>query len=180
MVDLLFAEDNEALPEPGPVRSIYDPTAGTGGMLSVAEERLLERNPDARLRLYGQELNDQSYAICKSDMIGKGQETTNIRVGDTLADDLFAGRTFDYCLSNPPYGVDWKASQDAVVPEYNHGGAYSRFPGGLPSISDGQMLFLQHLATKMRPVEDGGGRAAIVLNGSPLFSGGAESGPSEI
>ena len=179
-VDLVFAEDSDALTEKGVVRSVYDPTAGTGGMLSVADEHLKSRNPDARLNLYGQEINDQSYAICKSDMIAKGQDAGNIKRGDTLANDLFAGRTFDYCLSNPPYGVDWKASQDAVVTEYNHGGAYSRFPGGLPPISDGQMLFLQHLATKMRPVEDGGGRAAIVLNGSPLFSGGAESGPSEI
>ena len=179
-VDLVFAEDSDALTEKGVVRSVYDPTAGTGGMLSVADEHLKSRNPDARLNLYGQEINDQSYAICKSDMIAKGQDAANIKRGDTLADDLFAGRTFDYCLSNPPYGVDWKASQDAVITEYNHGGAYSRFPGGLPAISDGQMLFLQHLATKVRPVEDGGGRAAIVLNGSPLFAGGAESGPSEI
>lgn len=179
-VDLVFAEDGDALTEKGVVRSVYDPTAGTGGMLSVADEHLKSRNPDARLNLYGQEINDQSYAICKSDMIAKGQDAGNIKRGDTLANDLFAGRTFDYCLSNPPYGVDWKASQDAVTSEYNHGGAYSRFPGGLPPVSDGQMLFLQHLATKMRPVEDGGGRAAIVLNGSPLFTGGAESGPSEI
>ena len=114
MVDLLFAEDNKALLEPGTVRSIYDPTAGTGGMLSVAEERLLERNPDARLRLYGQEINDQSYAICKSDMIAKGQDATNIRLGDTLADDQFWDRTFDFCMSNPPYGVDWKASEETV------------------------------------------------------------------
>ncbi|MEQ7848984.1 type I restriction-modification system subunit M [Nocardioides kribbensis] len=179
-VDLVFAEDSDALTDKGVVRSVYDPTAGTGGMLSVADEHLKTRNPDARLNLYGQEINDQSYAICKSDMIAKGQNATNIKRGDTLADDLFAGQTFDYCLSNPPYGVDWKASEDAVKQEYDHGGAYSRFPGGLPPISDGQMLFLQHLATKMRPVGDGGGRAAIVLNGSPLFSGGAESGPSEI
>ncbi|ROR89994.1 type I restriction-modification system subunit M [Nocardioides aurantiacus] len=179
-VDLVFAEDSDALTEKGVVRSVYDPTAGTGGMLSVADEHLKSRNPDARLNLYGQEINDQSYAICKSDMIAKGQDAGNIKRGDTLADDLFAGRTFDYCLSNPPYGVDWKSSQEAVLAEYNHGGSYSRFPGGLPPISDGQMLFLQHLATKMRPVEDGGGRAAIVLNGSPLFSGGAGSGPSEI
>ena len=185
-VDLVFAEDSDALTEKGVVRSVYDPTAGTGGMLSVAEEHLVGTpekpglNPEARLLLYGQEINDQSYAICKSDMIAKGQDAANIKRGDTLANDLFPGRTFDYCLSNPPYGVDWKASEEAVKAEYNHGGAYSRFPGGLPSIGDGQMLFLQHLATKMRPVEDGGGRAAIVLNGSPLFSGGAESGPSEI
>jgi type I restriction enzyme M protein len=178
MVDLLFAEDNAALLEPGTVRTIYDPTAGTGGMLSVAEERLLERNKDARLRLYGQEINDQSYAICKSDMLVKGQDPGNIRVGDTLQDDLFWDRTFDFCMSNPPYGVDWKAAQEAVekqalVPN-------SRFSHGLPSISDGQMLFLCHLAHKMRPAHEGGGRAGIVLNGSPLFTGAAESGPSKI
>ncbi|OBB87550.1 type I restriction-modification system subunit M [Mycolicibacterium peregrinum] len=178
MVDLLFAEDNEALLEPGTVRTIYDPTAGTGGMLSVAEERLLERNPDARLRLYGQEINDQSYAICKSDMIAKGQDAGNIKLGDTLADDLFFDRTFDFCMSNPPYGVDWKASQESVKKE-----AFtpnSRFSHGLPAIGDGQMLFLSHLASKMRPAHDGGGRAGIVLNGSPLFHGAAESGQSQI
>lgn len=178
MVDLLFAEDNEALLEPGTVRTIYDPTAGTGGMLSVAEERLLERNKDARLRLYGQEINDQSYAICKSDMIAKGQDAGNIKLGDTLAGDLFFDRTFDFCMSNPPYGVDWKASQESVKKEALASG--TRFSHGLPSVGDGQMLFLSHLASKMRPAHDGGGRAGIVLNGSPLFSGAAESGPSRI
>lgn len=178
MVDLLFAEDNSALLEPGTVRTIYDPTAGTGGMLSVAEERLLERNPDARLRLYGQEINDQSYAICKSDMIAKGQDAGNIRVGDTLEDDQFWDRTFDFCMSNPPYGVDWKAAQEAVEKEALIPG--SRFSHGLPSIGDGQMLFLCHLAHKMRPTHEGGGRAGIVLNGSPLFTGAAESGPSKV
>lgn len=178
MVDLLFAEDNKALLEPGTVRTIYDPTAGTGGMLSVAEERLLERNPDARLRLYGQEINDQSYAICKSDMIAKGQDAGNIRLGDTLADDQFWDRTFDFCMSNPPYGFDWKASHEDVEKEALAAG--SRFSHGLPSIGDGQMLFLCHLAHKMRPTHDGGGRAGIVLNGSPLFNGAAESGPSKI
>jgi type I restriction enzyme M protein len=178
MVDLLFAEDNDALLEPGTVRAIYDPTAGTGGMLSVAEERLLERNPDARLRLYGQEHNDQSYAICKSDMLAKGQDAGNIRLGDTLADDQFWDRTFDFCMSNPPYGFDWKASQEAVEKAALVQG--SRFSHGLPSIGDGQMLFLSHLAHKMRPAHEGGGRAGIVLNGSPLFNGAAESGPSKI
>ncbi|MFH0243200.1 N-6 DNA methylase [Streptomyces sp. HK10] len=114
MVDLLFAEESEALLEPGTIRTIYDPTAGTGGMLSVAEERLLERNKHARLRLYGQEINDLSYAICKSDLIGKGQDVGNIRLGDTLADDKFFDKTFDFCMSNPPYGVDWRASEAAV------------------------------------------------------------------
>ncbi len=178
MVDLLFAEDNKALLEPGTVRTIYDPTAGTGGMLSVAEERLLERNPDARLRLYGQEINDQSYAICKSDMLAKGQDPGNIRLGDTLVDDQFWDRTFDFCMSNPPYGFDWKASQKEVEKEALAQG--SRFSHGLPSVGDGQMLFLCHLAHKMRPGHEGGGRAGIVLNSSPLFSGAAESGPSRI
>ena len=186
MVDLLFAGDDQALSEKHAVRSVYDPTAGTGGMLSLAEEHLIGTpehpglNPDARLQLYGQEINDQSYAICKSDMIVRNQDASNIRLGDTLADDLFAGRTFDYCLSNPPYGVDWKASERAVKDEVARAGTRSRFPGGLPAISDGQMLFLQHLATKMRPVHEGGGRAGIVLNGSPLFTGAAQSGPSQI
>ncbi|MEC4575305.1 type I restriction-modification system subunit M [Streptomyces virginiae] len=180
MVDLLFAEENESLLEPGTIRTIYDPTAGTGGMLSVAEERLLERNPRARLRLYGQEINDQSYAICKSDMIGKGQDVGNIRLGDTLADDKFSDKTFDFCMSNPPYGVDWKASEFAVKEERKKGGSNGRFGPGLPPVSDGQMLFLTHLADKMRPAHEGGGRAGIVLNGSPLFNGAAESGPSEI
>ncbi|MCH9733363.1 MAG: type I restriction-modification system subunit M [Actinomycetia bacterium] len=178
MVDLLFAEDSKALLEPGTVRTIYDPTAGTGGMLSVAEDRMLERNPGARLRLYGQEINDQSYAICKSDMIAKGQDAGNIRLGDTLDDDKFWDRTFDFCMSNPPYGVDWKASKEAVEKEALAAG--SRFSHGLPSIGDGQMLFLCHLAHKMRPRHEGGGRAGIVLNGSPLFNGAAESGPSKI
>ncbi|NMD54395.1 MULTISPECIES: class I SAM-dependent DNA methyltransferase [Tsukamurella] len=178
MVDLLFAEDNDALLEPGTIRTIYDPTAGTGGMLSVAEERLLERNPDARLRLYGQEINDQSYAICKSDMLSKGQDPGNIRLGDTLAEDKFFDRTFDFCMSNPPYGVDWKASAETVKQEAL--AQNSRFSHGLPAIGDGQMLFLSHLASKMRPAHDGGGRAGIVLNGSPLFNGAAESGPSKI
>ncbi|MFF9511736.1 N-6 DNA methylase [Streptomyces sp. NPDC014724] len=180
MVDLLFAEENEALLEPGTIRTIYDPTAGTGGMLSVAEERLLERNSQARLRLYGQEINDLSYAICKSDMIGKGQEVSNIRLGDTLADDKFFDKTFDFCMSNPPYGVDWKASEAAVKEERTKGGPNGRFAPGLPPVSDGQMLFLLHLAHKMRPAHEGGGRAGIVLNGSSLFTGAAESGPSEI
>ncbi len=180
MVDLLFAEDNDGLHEPGIVRTVYDPTAGTGGMLSVAEEHLLAQNPNAKLRLYGQEINDQSYAICKSDMIAKGQDASNIKLGDTLANDLFAGRTFDYGLSNPPYGVDWKASADMIAAERQATGRSGRFGAGVPSIRDGQMLFLSHLVSKLRPVKDGGGRAGIVLNGSPLFNGGAGSGESEI
>ncbi|WP_332642619.1 type I restriction-modification system subunit M [Aeromicrobium sp.] len=180
MVDLLYAEDTEALTKPDIIRSVYDPTAGTGGMLSVAEEHLLTRNPSARMTLHGQELNDQSYAICKSDMIAKGQDPTNIKLGDTLADDQFAGQLFDYCLANPPYGVDWKASEKAIKAERAATGEHGRFGPGLPRISDGQMLFLTHLASKMRLPKDGGGRAGIVLNGSPLFTGAAGSGESEI
>lgn len=180
MVDLLFADDGEALTKPGVIRTVYDPTAGTGGMLSIAEDQLLARNPTAVMRLYGQEINDQSYAICKSDMIAKGQDASNVQLGDTLSNDRFAGKTFDYCLSNPPYGVDWKAAEKAVKEERQATGKTGRFGAGLPKISDGQMLFLSHLASKMRPSVDGGGRAGIVLNGSPLFSGGAGSGESEI
>ncbi len=178
MVDLLFAEENAALLEPGAVRTIYDPTVGTGGMLSVAEERLLERNEDARLRLYGQEINDQSYAICKSDMIAKGQDPGNIRLGDTLKDDKFFDRTFDFCMSNPPFGRPWDQSREEIEKEALIPG--SRFSHGLPPVGDAAMLFLCHLASKMRPAHDGGGRAGIVLSGSPLFTGAAESGPSKI
>lgn len=179
MVDLLFANEQDSLMGEGVVRTVYDPTAGTGGMLSVAAERLHERNEHARLALYGQEINGQSYAICKSDMISKGQDIDNIRKGDTLINDAFSGRTFDFCLSNPPYGVDWKAAETVVKQEHKTGGL-GRFTAGLPAVGDGQMLFLQHLVSKMRPAHEGGGRAGIVLNGSPLFTGAAESGPSKI
>lgn len=182
IVDLVLAPDDELLATSGVVRSIYDPTAGTGGMLSVAEEAIMGMNPKAKITLAGQELNDESYAICKSDMIGKGQAVDSIRLGDTLSNDRHAESRFDYCLSNPPYGGDWKAAEAAVRKEHEHG--HGRFDAGLPRISDGQLLFVQHLVSKMRPatagVENSGGRAGIVLNGSPLFSGGAGSGESEI
>lgn len=182
MVDLLLAPDSDLLATPGAVRTIYDPTAGTGGMLSVTEERILDMNSKASVGLYGQELNDESYAVCKSDMIAKGQRVGAIQLGDTLREDLHAGEQFDYCLSNPPYGGDWKAAEKVVRDEHKKGGG--RFDAGLPRISDGQTLFLQHLVSKMRPArkdqENSGGRAAIVLNGSPLFTGGAGSGESEI
>ncbi|GAB3188979.1 type I restriction enzyme M protein [Micromonospora palomenae] len=179
VVDLMFAEDDEALLEKGAVRTVYDPTAGTGGMLSLADEHLRSQNPNARLTLYGQEINDQSYAICKSDLLAKGQSPDNIKLGDTLADDKFPGLTFDYCLANPPYGVDWKASEKAVKNEHKRGFA-GRFGPGLPGVGDGQMLFLLHLAAKMRPASQGGGRVGVIMNGSPLFNGGAGSGQSEI
>ena len=183
MVDLLLAPDSDVLSVPGTVRTIYDPTAGTGGMLSVAEERILAMNPKAKVMLAGQELNPESYAMCKADMIGKGQDVNAIRRGDTLRNDLHEGVQFDYCLSNPPYGGDWKAAEATVRAEHLQG-FKGRFGAGLPRISDGQTLFLQHLVSKMRPaqagVDNSGGRAAIVLNGSPLFTGGAGSGESEI
>jgi len=180
LVDLLFAEKDAALTEAGIVRSLYDPTAGTGGMLSLAEEHLLAQNPDARLSLYGQEYNPQSYAICKSDLLAKGHDATNIAFGNTLTDDAFKRRQFDFGMSNPPYGVDWKQYAKAIAKERDEAGPYGRFAPGLPATSDGQMLFLLHLAHKMRAPEDGGGRVGIVMNGSPLFNGGAGSGPSNI
>ncbi|WP_030546333.1 class I SAM-dependent DNA methyltransferase [Streptomyces albus] len=180
LVDLLFAEKDVDLSEGDIIRSLYDPTAGTGGMLSLAEEHLLAQNSGAKLSLYGQEYNPQSYAICKSDLLAKGHYATNIAFGNTLTDDAFKGRQFDYCMSNPPYGVDWKQYAKAVKAERDSAGPYGRFAPGLPATSDGQMLFLLHLAHKMRAPEDGGGRVGIIMNGSPLFNGAAESGPSNI
>jgi type I restriction enzyme M protein len=180
LVDLLFAEKDVDLSEDNIIRSLYDPTAGTGGMLSLAEEHLLAQNPEAKLNLYGQEYNPQSYAICKSDLLAKGHYATNIAFGNTLTDDAFKGRQFDFCMSNPPYGVDWKQYAKAIKEERDSAGPYGRFAPGLPATSDGQMLFLLHLVHKMRAPEDGGGRVGIIMNGSPLFNGAAESGPSNI
>ena len=183
MVDLLFHGDNEALVKPGVIRTLYDPTAGTGGMLSIAEEYLTGANglnPDATLIVSGQELNPESYAICKGDMLIKGQDVSNIKFGDTLKNDGHAGAKFDYGLSNPPFGVEWKKSEKEVKDEYERLGFAGRFGPGLPRISDGSLLFLLHLISKMREPEKGGSRIAIVLNGSPLFTGGAGSGESEI
>lgn len=181
MVSLLFIEDDDVLtPGNAVVRTVYDPTAGTGGMLSVAGEYLLEHNPQARLTMYGQELNDESYAICKADMLIKGQPVENIVPGNTLSDDGHNARRFDYMLSNPPFGVEWKRVEKAVRQEHENKGFDGRFGPGLPRVSDGSMLFLMHLLSKMRPAQDGGSRFGIVLNGSPLFTGGAGSGESEI
>jgi type I restriction enzyme M protein len=180
MVNLLFIEDVAALTKPGVVRSIYDPTAGTGGMLSVAGEHLAELNPDARLVMYGQELNPESYAICKADMLIKGQDIANIIQGNTLSEDGLTGKHFDYMLSNPPFGVEWKKIEKDVRKEAEQMGFNGRFGPGLPRVSDGSLLFLLHLISKMQPAKDGGGRFGIVLNGSPLFTGGAGSGESEI
>jgi len=180
MVNLLFFEDDDALTKPGVVRSIYDPTAGTGGMLSVAGEHLAALNPDARLVMHGQELNPESYAICKADMLIKGQDIANIIFGNTLSDDGLPGKQFDYMLSNPPFGVEWKKIEKEVRKEAEQMGFNGRFGPGLPRVSDGSLLFLLHLVSKMRPAKDGGSRFGIVLNGSPLFTGGAGSGESEI
>ena len=180
IVNLLFARDDEILSKAGVVRTIYDPTAGTGGMLSVADDYVRHLNPDARLTLFGQELNPESYAIAKTDLIIKGQQAENMVQGDTLTNDGHFGKTFDYGLANPPFGVEWKKQQDFVVKEYEDQGYNGRFGPGVPRVSDGSLLFLLHLVSKMRPVSEGGGRIGIVLNGSPLFTGGAGSGESEI
>ncbi len=180
MVNLIFIEDDEVLSKPGVVRTLYDPTAGTGGMLSVAGEYLAEHNPQARLTVFGQELNPESYAICKADMLIKGQDVANIAFGNTLSDDGHAHKKFDYMLSNPPFGVEWKKVEKEVRKEHEQQGYNGRFGPGLPRVSDGSMLFLLHLIAKMRPAAEGGSRFGIVLNGSPLFTGGAGSGESEI
>lgn len=180
MVNLIFIEDDAILSKPGVVRTIYDPTAGTGGMLSVAGEYLAEHNPQARLTVFGQELNPESYAICKADMLIKGQDVANIAFGNTLSDDGHAHKRFDYMLSNPPFGVEWKKVEKEVRKEHEQQGYNGRFGPGLPRVSDGSMLFLLHLLGKMRPAQEGGSRFGIVLNGSPLFTGGAGSGESEI
>lgn len=186
MVNVLFQEDDDALNLPGTIRTLYDPTAGTGGMLSVAEEHLKLHNPSAQLVVAGQELNPESYAICKGDMLIKGQDVSRIKFGNTLSEDGHRNATFDYGLSNPPFGVEWKKVQSVVEQEHRLRGFHGRFGPGLPRISDGSLLFLMHLVSKMQPartvqgVVEGGGRAAIIHNGSPLFTGGAGSGESEI
>jgi type I restriction enzyme M protein len=180
MVNLIFVEDDDVLSKPSVVRSIYDPTAGTGGMLSIAGEYLHEHNPKAQLTMSGQELNPESYAICKADMLIKGQDIARIVQGNTLSDDGHPAQTFDYMLSNPPFGVEWKKVQKEVQDEHQRLGHAGRFGPGLPRVSDGSLLFLMHLLSKMRPHAEGGCRFGIVLNGSPLFTGGAGSGESEI
>jgi type I restriction enzyme M protein len=180
MVDLIFIEDSEALTKPGVVRTIYDPAGGTGGMLSIADEHLTAMNPKARLTMYGQELNPESFAICKADMLIKGQNVANIIFGNTFTEDGHPHRKFDYMLSNPPFGVEWKKVEKEVRTEHETQGFNGRFGPGLPRVSDGSLLFLMHLLSKMRPAVDGGSRFGIVLNGSPLFTGGAGSGESEI
>jgi len=190
MVDLLFMPDDDVLRKPGIIKTLFDPACGTGGMLSVAEEYLRELNPDARLEVFGQDYNDQSYAVCGSDMMIKGQDPGNVRFGDSFTQDHFAGKRFDYMLANPPFGVEWKPEEDVVTREHQEQGFGGRFGAGLPRINDGAFLFLQHMISKMKDPKEGGLRAeasakagtrlAIVFNGSPLFTGGAGSGESEI
>jgi len=180
MVDLLFIEDDEALRTPGIVRTMLDPACGTGGMLSVAGDYLRELNPGASLEGYGQELNVETYAVCRSDMMLKGQKASNIHLGNSFSEDAFKGARYDYLLANPPFGVEWKKVQREIEDEHDKLGFGGRFGAGLPRINDGSFLFLQHMISKLKRPEEGGGRLAIVFNGSPLFTGGAGSGESEI
>lgn len=180
MVDLLFIGDDALLRDRAIIRSLYDPACGTGGMLSVAQERLEELNPDATLAVYGQEINPESYAICRSDMMIKGQDAKNIAFGNSFTQDGHTGETYDYFLSNPPFGVEWKKVETVIRNEHSRDGMDGRFGAGLPRINDGSLLFLQHMISKWKDPEAGGSRLAIVFNGSPLFTGDAGSGESNI
>ena len=185
MVNLLFIEDSKSLAGDKPIRSIYDPACGTGGMLSIAEEHLHEMNPNIVLNVFGQELNDETWAIARSDLMIKGQDPKRITQGNSLTDeDGHPGTLFDYCISNPPYGVDWKKYEKKVRDEAEKLGFSGRYGAGLPRVSDGSFLFIQHMISKMKPYDskknEGGSRLAIILSGSPLFSGQAGSGESEI
>lgn len=179
IVSLLLINDREALTGSGVIRQVYDPAAGTGGMLAIAEMEMKALNDRIRVELFGQELNPESFAICKSDMLVTGHNPDNIAYGNTLTQDAHVGKRFHYMLSNPPYGVDWKKYADPIKEEAAERGLEGRFGAGLPRISDGQLLFLQHMISKMRNDEQGS-RIGIVMNGSPLFTGGAGSGESEI
>jgi len=189
MVNVLFNADNQALTQAGIVKTLYDPACGTGGMLSIGEMHLCGKdtgfNPDAKLEVFGQEINPESYAICKSDMLIKGQNPTNIKFGNTFTVDGLRDEKFDYMLSNPPFGVDWKKAAKIIKDEYENLGFAGRFGAGLPRINDGSLLFLQHMISKMKaPPENskknGGSRIGIVFNGSPLFTGQAGSGETNI
>jgi type I restriction enzyme M protein len=181
IVDLLFVDDADGvLTKPGIVRTICDPACGTGGMLSVAEDYLRELNPKGQLEVFGQELNAETYAICRSDMMLKGQNASHIAYGNSFSEDHHEGERFDYLLANPPFGVEWKKVEAEVRREAQATGFSGRFGAGLPRINDGSFLFLQHMIDKMKSPEEGGSRVAIVFNGSPLFTGGAGSGESEI
>ncbi|MDN5645367.1 MAG: type I restriction-modification system subunit M [Acinetobacter sp.] len=179
---LVFSKDDDVLSGDGIIRTIYDPTAGTGGFLSSGSEYVYEHNPEAVMRVFGQELNPESYAICKADMLIKGQDVRNIKLGNTLSNDQLAYEKFDYMLSNPPFGVDWKKIEQDIKDEHEQKGFEGRFGAGLPRVSDGSLLFLMHLISKMRDTDSNGqgSRIGIILNGSPLFTGSAGSGESEI
>ena len=182
MVDLLFVPDHKLLTQPKVVRTLYDPACGTGGMLSVADEYLAKLNPDASLELFGQDWNEQAFAVCGSDMLIKGQAIENIKFGSSFTADGFPREKFDYMLANPPFGVKWEADEKKIRDEFEQEGEAGRFGAGLPRINDGSFLFLQHMISKMKPVhgKDGGSRIGIVFNGSPLFTGDAGSGESDI
>ncbi|EQD86100.1 type I restriction enzyme M protein [Saccharopolyspora erythraea NRRL 2338] len=180
MVNLLIAPDDEALSKPGVIRRVLDPACGTGGMLSAAYEHITTMNADATVEVYGQELNPESWAICRSDLMIKDQDPDNIKFGNSFSDDGHYRRTFHYLLANPPFGVEWKKVKEDVEGDLEQLGENSRFWPALPRINDGSLLFLQHMLSKMNSVEDGGGRVAIVFNGSPLFTGAAGSGESQI
>lgn len=179
MVNLLFLNDRDILSKKGVVKTLYDCACGTGGMLSIAEEYLNELNKDARLEVFGQELNEESYAICKSEMLIKGQRPDNIKYGNSFTEDQLSNEKFDYMLANPPFGVEWRKAEKDIKKEYEEKGYGGRFGAGLPRINDGSLLFLQHLISKMKQKE-GRSRIAIVFNGSPLFTGVAGSGESDI
>lgn len=179
MVNILFHDDNDILSGNNVAKTIYDPACGTGGMLSVAEEYLHTLNTTAELMAFGQEINDQTFAICKADMLIKGNNADFIKDGNTLSDDQFEGQTFDYIISNPPFGREWKNEKAKVEAEAKKGYA-GRFAYGLPAVGDGQLLFLMTAISKMKQPKDGGSRIAIIHNGSPLFTGDAGSGSSEI
>lgn len=179
MVNLLFMADKDVLTQAGIVKTLYDPAGGTGGMLTVADEYVCELNPDSRLELFGQEINPESYAIFKADMLIKGQNAANVKFGNSFTDDGLEDHQFDYMLSNPPFGVSWKKVKKQIKKEHEDLGFSGRFGAGLPRVSDGSLLFLQHMMSKMKQNEQGT-RLAIVFNGSPLFTGSAGSGESEI
>ena len=180
MVNLLLADDDELLTAPGIVKTMLDPACGTGGMLSVSEEYLRKLNPQGRLDVYGQEVNAETYATCRSDMLIKGLDASRIRFGNSFDNDQHPNRRFDYLLANPPFGVEWKMVANHIRAEHKTKGFAGRFGAGLPRINDGSFLFLQHMISKMKRPEEGGARLAIVFNGSPLFTGTAGSGESEI
>lgn len=180
MVNLLLHEDDDVLRKPGSVRTLYDPACGTGGMLTVAEAYMRDLNPQSNLEVFGQELNPETWAICRSDMLLTGHDPTHIVLGNSFSNDGLPDEKFDYMLANPPFGVEWKKVKDEVEAEHQTLGFKGRFGAGLPRINDGSLLFLQHMISKMKPVEQGGSRLAIVFNGSPLFTGAAGSGESEI